>query len=135
MTIGERIKLERKATKLTQAQLAELCGFSAITIRQYEGNKRQPRIEQLRTIAEALNVPVSYLLEDIPADTATENKHIGQLESAFFKLNDEGQRIAVQRVEELTYVPKYQQSQEDGAEPPAPDGEAEALSSENGSAE
>lgn len=62
MTIGERIKQIRTEKGLTQKQLGELSGTSEGTVRQYEIGKRQPRIEQLQRIADALSVGVSYLL-------------------------------------------------------------------------
>ncbi len=62
MDIGLKIKEKRHAAGLTQSQLAELSGVAVITIRQYESNKRQPRADQLRSIASALNVSMDYLV-------------------------------------------------------------------------
>lgn len=62
MTIGDRIKQVRTEKGLTQKQLGELSKTSEGTVRQYEIGKRQPRIEQLKRIADALGVGVSYLL-------------------------------------------------------------------------
>lgn len=64
MTIGERIKTARKAAGLTQAQLAEKSTVAAISIHQYEAGKREPRIEQVQRIADALRLPVSSLVGD-----------------------------------------------------------------------
>ena len=63
MTIGERIRMERKIKKLTQGQLADLSGVAVGTIRQYEVGRRQPRIEQLNMIATALDVPITSLID------------------------------------------------------------------------
>lgn len=62
MTIGDRIKQVRTEKGLTQKQLGELSKTSEGTVRQYEIGKRQPRVEQLQRIADALGVDVSYLL-------------------------------------------------------------------------
>lgn len=62
VTIGERIKQVRNAKGLTQKQLGAISGTSEITIRQYELGKRQPRLEQLQRIAEALGTTVNWLL-------------------------------------------------------------------------
>ena len=62
MTVGERIRSARKAKGLTQKYLAILSGTSEITVRQYEIGKRQPRIEQLCLIADALGVSAGELL-------------------------------------------------------------------------
>lgn len=63
MTIGERIKQTRKAKGLTQKQLGELSETSEGTVRQYEIGKRQPRLEQLRRIATALEVEWTDLVD------------------------------------------------------------------------
>lgn len=57
MTIGEKIRQVRKGLGLTQEQLAKKCGVATITIRQYETGKREPRYEQIRIIARAMNIP------------------------------------------------------------------------------
>lgn len=62
MTIGERIKSERKRAGLTQEKLAKDSGLATITIQQYESGKRQPRLEQLRKIATTLQIPLADIL-------------------------------------------------------------------------
>ena len=61
-TVGWKIKMYRKLRGLTQSQLAEKSGVAAISIRQYETDQRQPRIEQLQKIADALGVSLSALV-------------------------------------------------------------------------
>lgn len=61
MTTGQTIQKIRKEKGYTQKQLAEKCGMATGTIQQYELNKREPRQEQLRKIAEALDVSIDYL--------------------------------------------------------------------------
>lgn len=68
MDIGQRIKAARKDIGLTQDQLAQKSGVATITIRQYETGKRQPRLEQLQKIADALDVSISYLLGIVDID-------------------------------------------------------------------
>ena len=68
MTIGEQIKTFRKKAGYTQKQLAEICNVAEITIRQYELGKRQPRIEQLEKIANALDVSLIQIMEHIPLE-------------------------------------------------------------------
>lgn len=62
MNIGKRIQYLRKEKGLTQKQLAEKSGTAIGTIRQYELNKRQPRIEHLKNIAFILDVELSDLV-------------------------------------------------------------------------
>lgn len=63
MTIGDKIRHYRNKMGLTQKKLGELSGTSERTIQQYEGGKRQPRLEQLKKIATALNTPIVDLFE------------------------------------------------------------------------
>lgn len=64
MTTGELIQQRRKAKGLTQKQLAEMLGVAEITIRQYETNKREPKIDKLSRIADALGAYLGDLIPD-----------------------------------------------------------------------
>lgn len=68
MELGYMIKAARKAAKLTQAELAEKAGIAINSLRLYEGGKRQPRIEQLQHIADALGVPITDFLLQTPRE-------------------------------------------------------------------
>ena len=69
MNTGKKIKLIRTFRGLTQKELGEACGIHEVAIRKYELGKNLPKPEQLRKIAEALNVNVNSLVEfDIEAD-------------------------------------------------------------------
>lgn len=69
MNTGKKIKLIRTFRGLTQKELGEICGIHEVAIRKYELGKNLPKPEQLRKIAEALNVNVNALAEfDIEAD-------------------------------------------------------------------
>lgn len=62
MYVGELIKKYRLEKGIKQVELAKLCNIAASTIRQYELGLRNPKTERLKQIADALNVPFSYLL-------------------------------------------------------------------------
>lgn len=64
MNIGERIKYIRKASGLTQKQLAEKLGMTQAAIVQFESEKSNPKIDTLQKIADALNVSVADFLDD-----------------------------------------------------------------------
>lgn len=61
MTVGERIRVARKAKGLTQKQLGEACGIAEPTIRRYELGKLNPKYETLQKIAKPLGISVSKL--------------------------------------------------------------------------
>ena len=63
---GKNIKNARKKAGLTQKELAEASGVAKVTIQQYETGKRQPRLEQLSMLAEAMQVHMDELLGTKP---------------------------------------------------------------------
>lgn len=64
MTVGERIREYRKKSGLTQKELGEKLGVSNVHIGQYERGLRNPRLPQLKKIADALNIPFELLVSD-----------------------------------------------------------------------
>lgn len=128
MTIGERIKQVRNAKGFTQKQLGTISGTSEITIRQYELGKRQPRLEQLQRIADALDVPVPELMGLEQIDQYTwgkearpevyrkieenyQRQHGAQARAnkAMEQMNEEGRSKVADYAEDI--LPRYQASQ------------------------
>ncbi|RIX49365.1 XRE family transcriptional regulator [Paenibacillus nanensis] len=62
MDIGSTIRAIRKRKNITIAQICEATGLSQGFMSQVETNKTSPSISTLENIAEALNVPLAYLL-------------------------------------------------------------------------
>lgn len=62
--IGSKLKDLRIQNKLSQKELSQLTDISEISIRKYEKNERNPKIEALKKIAAALNVPLSDFIEE-----------------------------------------------------------------------
>lgn len=112
MGYGQNIKAARKMAGLTQEQLAKKCGMATITIRQYESEKREPRLAQLECIAKALGITYLHLADSeiIPRLVSQSMKAVERqvkMDTAFNQLNEDGQQKAVERVEELTEIPRY----------------------------
>lgn len=63
--IGQRIKLAREESGLTQEQLAERVGLSASHISVIERGIKSPRLETLVEILNILNVDANYILTDV----------------------------------------------------------------------
>lgn len=65
-TIGKRIKRLRTAAKMSQAQLAQACGWkSQSRVGNYEADSREPSFADIEAIAEALQIDKSQLLLDM----------------------------------------------------------------------
>lgn len=126
MTIGERIHDLRKAKRLTLQQLGDKVGVSASAISFYEKGKREPSFDMISCIAEALDTFPAKLMygwdEDFFALHPELRKDLAPhlplsdnetaLLAAFARLNPDGQRKALERVEELSEVPKYQRGEQ-----------------------
>lgn len=119
MSVSDNIRTERKKAGLTQKELGERLGISSVGIAQWENGLRTPKIETLMRIADALNVPLSNLLEihseevdEILKETARIKcrARISKIENYLAQLTDEGQEVAVERVRELAEIPRYQDS-------------------------
>jgi transcriptional regulator with XRE-family HTH domain len=63
MSVGARIRDEREARKMSQAQLAKQVGLSSAAIWNWETRGRVPRPRALAKVAEALSVSEQYLAE------------------------------------------------------------------------
>lgn len=68
MTFGEKLKSVRLNLNLSQSELAEKTGISERSLYTYEQTGILPRSNNLRKLADALNVSVSYLLDDEETD-------------------------------------------------------------------
>ena len=68
--LGEEIKKLRRAKGWTQKQLGEKCGMVDSAIRKYELGIMNPKIVNLKRIADALEVPVEVLVRSALAINA-----------------------------------------------------------------
>lgn len=110
--IGRLIREERKKKGLTQAVVAQSAGIAVNSLRLYEAGKRKPNIVTLIHIAEALEVDPYSIMDFDTASDRLFQRIDGELHermiTAFNSLNEIGQQKAIERVEELTEIPKYQ---------------------------
>ena len=124
MQIGNQIRKYRIEKGLTQKEMAKLIGIPYSTYSNYENNNREPSLEQLRKIADALEIDTAMLMNVAPLlnvrddgslletlapkeTTPTKNIQENKLLSDFRQLNRFGQMEAVKRIEELTEIPRY----------------------------
>ena len=76
MTFGEKLKSVRLTLNLSQSELAEKTGISERSLYTYEQTGILPRSNNLRKLADALNVSVSYLLDDEETDPKKNIDHV-----------------------------------------------------------
>ena len=140
---GLKIREARKSVKMTQEQLAQVLGINRATLSKYESGIIDPPSSQLQAIATALGVSLLDLCGDHERELykagfdlgvyGTDHDIYGNLMMkgytfstqeekviiALSQLNDEGQQKAVERVEELTEIPRYR-AETAPQSPPAP---------------
>lgn len=64
--VGARIRLRRKMTDVTQAELAEKLGLTFQQVQKYERGANRVSASKLYEIATALGAPISYFFEGLP---------------------------------------------------------------------
>lgn len=110
------IRKARKAAKITQEELAQIIGVNRATISKYENGDIVPSLAQLSKIARVLKTNVYEMIGkdwsgiDWSSDSFPSQEEIlrERLDVSFYRLNYSGQEKAVERIEELTEIPKYQ---------------------------
>jgi transcriptional regulator with XRE-family HTH domain len=89
-TLGERIKEERLARKMTQTELGNICGVTKYTISLYESNKSTPSDDIKNILANFFHVSIDYLLGR--TDVKTAYKSSSEVDSYNPELNDKDKR-------------------------------------------
>lgn len=93
MTIGERIKKKRNEKGFSLRELAGKVDLSASFLSQIEQGKASPSIENLKKIANYLEVKVSYLIEE--EDETLGSFHIKKEERKYVESIDSKTSIAL----------------------------------------
>lgn len=131
------LKMARKDAGLTQKELAEKLGVATGTVQQWELGTRFPRVSMLKEIENTLKIALvpsdveeeknrdreKKMLDAWKAAELKAGKKLSfdeamsyykidvattiRLEMAIQKLNDEGRKVALERIEELTLIDKY----------------------------
>lgn len=64
--LGDRLRRRRRDSSLTQEELASISGVSQVMIAKIEQGRRQPRLAVLTQLANALDIPLSELVDKRP---------------------------------------------------------------------
>ena len=128
MTVGEHIVDQRKSFGISQIELAKRLDVSASMVAQWEKGLRKPKPETLFKIFIAIGLPtleawnltfsaysnidpdmVAFYFNTLDKKALLLVRTVGgsDLINSFFSLNDEGKKIAVDRIKELAEIPKY----------------------------
>lgn len=117
MKFNERLRAIRKEKRLTQAELAEKAGIAVNSVRLYEAGARLPKLDTIARMAVAMGLTANDLMAGqwgkfdgifLSDEEFQQDDREAQLIYHFRTLNDNGQTVAVDRVQELTQIPAYQ---------------------------
>ncbi len=95
----EKLYLARSKAKMTQKDLATLCGVTRRMIISYENGDKKPRMGTLINLANALNVSIEYLKNDDCSDPAKDIENDKYVERIYEK---EGTKDALNASEILS---------------------------------
>lgn len=62
-TFSENLKRQRQKKHLSQSELGNLIGVTGVTIMRYEKGTREPKLETIKKLANALKIPISELID------------------------------------------------------------------------
>lgn len=134
MTVGERIQEARKSAGMRQTDLAKKIGVAVVTIGQYERGRREPSLDTMQKIANALDVSISDLI-GYGGHIITEKMLDEELERAFlYKLDEHLSnmagaekelffRLSLAQAEEMAKYSKEHKKTPPAAPQEAPEGE------------
>lgn len=113
METYENIDRELEKRGMSRRKLAISIGVPPSTFQSMMERKRGITLELLKKIADALGMSIYSLADfDLASEAVTEeintNRRESQLIYHFRTLNDNGQTVAVERVQELAQIPAYQ---------------------------
>lgn len=117
MEFNERLRTIRKENGLTQAELAEKAGIAVNSVRLYESGKVIPKLDTIARIARAMGLTASDFVGGqwgkfqggfCSEKEVQQDDREARLIYYFQNLNEDGQATALERLEELTQLTKYQ---------------------------
>lgn len=88
---GEKIRQFRKAKGLSQQELGEMLGVSAVSVSKWERGQTQPDINTLRAMADLFNTTIDELCDRVPALVPGKQDKLTMVARAFRQLTDEEQ--------------------------------------------
>ena len=109
--IGKRIHNARTLKKYTLDEVAKKIGVAKSTIQRYENGKiTKIKLPVIDSIANALAVNPAWLMgKSDEMEIHTPINSSNKILQYYNKLNELGKQEATKRVEELTYIPMYNQ--------------------------
>ncbi|MCI8582708.1 MAG: helix-turn-helix transcriptional regulator [Dorea sp.] len=100
--IGNRLRELRTKKGFTQKEISELAGIPYSTYSNYENNNREPSLEQLKKIADALEIKILDILDINEYIEQTRLEKEDSLLNYLYKLG-----IEIESIDGYSYIVKY----------------------------
>ena len=114
--VGFIVKSKRETIGLSQNQLAKKANISQATLSALESETKNPSVETVFLLADALDCSVCELLGEAPADAAILTSRQQQLLDLFAQLNDAGKDFLISQAASILHQAPFRQ---DGSLPMA----------------
>ena len=104
MDLAQKIKKIRKERKVSQHDLAEKVGINPNHLSRLETGKYNPSVSVLKKIAESLEVPVEYLMNDEDGDIPeiqVRNKSLLEKVKLIETLDEEDQEVITKIIDTM----------------------------------
>lgn len=107
--VGLIVKQKRESIGMSQNMLAKKAGVSQAALSALESETKNPNVETVFLLAQALDCTVSELLGEKPADTAFLTPRQRQLLDLFQQLNDAGKDFLLSQTISILQQPAFRQ--------------------------
>ncbi|MCR1822730.1 helix-turn-helix transcriptional regulator [Terrisporobacter muris] len=97
--LGNNIRREREARKLTQEELGKILGVSKQTVSSWEKGDKKPRVDKLNSLAELFNSSVDDLLEKTSIPSESEKYY--KVAKEIYELDEEDRKFIKQMIKKL----------------------------------
>lgn len=86
LSLGQRIRLAREKSGLSQSELGQILQLSDKAISSYEVSRAEPSIETLKKISRATSTPVTYFVTDNVSSSDLVAAKLDQIEQELAKI-------------------------------------------------
>lgn len=103
--MAQNIRYYMNKRNITQTEICNTLGFKMPTFSDWVNAKTYPRIDKIELMANYFGISKADLVEE-----RTSKSDTPKIMTFYNQLNDFGKHEAIKRVEELTYLPQYNNS-------------------------
>lgn len=112
-SVGDQIKQCREALQMTKSELAEEAGLTPAAITQFENGDREPSLESLKKLADALEISVNYLIGRSDDKEFAQSPELTAMFRGMQKLNDADKKFMYGIYEQLLERNKVKKGKND----------------------